>query len=54
MIDQEMTAGSVADKRELTVEELDAITGGVLPEGFAQAVGFGIMLGIVEAGGRLS
>ena len=38
---------------ELTVEELDAVAGGRLPEGFIEAVAVGIMLGIFEAGGHV-
>ena len=54
MIEQEMTTtDSVMNERELTVEELEAASGGVLPEGFAQAVAFGIMLGVFESGGVL-
>jgi hypothetical protein len=55
MIEQEMTAtGSIVNERELTVEELDAVTGGRLPEGFVEAVAFGMMKGIFEAGGVLN
>jgi hypothetical protein len=54
MTEQEMTTDSVLDKRELTVEELDAATGGVLPEGFMNAVKIGIVVGWLKAGGAVA
>jgi hypothetical protein len=52
MIANETTAkDSVVNERGLTVEELDAATGGVLPQGFMKAVWTGVIVGFIEAGG---
>jgi hypothetical protein len=54
MTEQEMTTDSVLHKRELTVDELEAVTGGVLPEGFMNAVKIGIVVGWLKAGGAVA
>jgi len=55
MATTETTAtGSVVNERELTAEELDAATGGTLPEGFLLTIRLGIAKGILESGGSVT
>ena len=59
MIAKEMTAtemkatGGAVSERDLSAEELDAATGGVLPEGFMDTVWDGIIKGFRYAGGTV-
>jgi len=55
MMAKDATAkGGDVSERELTAEELDAATGGVLPDGFLIAVAVGIAKGVLESGGRIA
>ena len=51
---ERMTTDRDLDRRELTVEQLDATTGGALPEGFMSAVKLGMLEGWLEAGGTVT
>lgn len=48
-----MAKSRIVNERELSVEELDAATGGVLPQGFMGAVWLGIVAGFHDAGGHV-
>ena len=46
--------GGDVNELELTAEELDAATGGVLPDGFLIAVEVGIAKGVLDSGGSIA